>query len=478
VRMRYRPKTKPFKHQARATLAAARARNFGIFMEPRLGKSKAALDYVGILALKGECQRVLILAPRIALNVWEHELQKHYPFGAHIETFDEEWWIRRHISWTDKSINTQFFLAGREETFRAVRVKKKLVRKKQDELERWDPDVVILDESHQYKRPGGRGAQDAWRLVRRLRVHRDDGRPYVLLLSGTPNPKGWRDLFSQFRIMDESVFGTAAGAFDRRHVVYGHGKRRFTILMYRNEKTILKKVRRHSISVSAEEAGLQGVRHWNPINVSLPARAMTAYLEMAEHFVTEVEDGIITAKNAGVMRLRLLQITGGFTTEGTMVHRAKLDAVRDWCLLLSEQDEPYIVGCRFTPEVLAVAEALSKFSRLEVVHGATRKSRDLAIKDFDRGRLDALVFQVDAGSAAIDLSRAAEMVLYSFPDGWVSFKQFTDRLGGPNQKRPMRFTPILARGTLDRAVIRGLIRKENWHNELMNSPSRFLRGLI
>lgn len=508
-RMKYRPKTKPFPHQARATLEAARARNYGIFMEPRLGKSKAALDYCGILAMKGEVRKVLILAPRIALNVWQSELQKHFPFPAFIETFDEYWATDKYTGANVQTLEgvvfptPQFFLAGREETFVARKIVAgnkfiipyrqshadkgldfRYYRPKQDELEEWNPDVVILDESHQYKRPGGRGAQDAWRLIRRLRVSNDTSSssglhtPYVLLLSGTPNPKGWRDLFAQFRIMDETIFGTNAGAFDRRHVVYGHGKRKYTILQYRGEKTILKKVRRHSISVSAEEAGLQGVREWNPIKVKLPAKAMTAYMQMAKEFVTEVEDGIITAKNAGVMRLRLLQITGGFTTEGKKIHGSKVDAVRDWCLLLQEQEQPYIVGARFTPEVHAVAETVSKFSRIEIVEGATRKTRDLAIKDFQRGRLDALVFQVQSGSAAIELARASEMVYYSLPDGWVDFKQFGDRILGPHQKNPVRYTPILASGTLDRSVVRALMRKEDYHATLMKSPERFLAGLI
>jgi SNF2 family DNA or RNA helicase len=100
------------------------------------------------------------------------------------------------------------------------------------------------------------------------------------------------------------------------------------------------------------------------------------------------------------------------------------------------------------------------------------------VAQFQRGRLDTLVFQVQAGAAAIELSRAAEVVMYSLPDGWVEFKQFMDRVMGPNQKRPVRNTAILARGTLDRSVIRGLIKKEDWHNTLMDNPEDFLKGLL
>lgn len=597
--MKYQPKTKPFKHQARATIAAVKARNYGIFMEPRLGKTKAALDYVAILALKGEVKKVLIVAPRIAIPVWEREIEAHFPYPAKVETFDEEWYYegmqslprtetsnrvpptwegwpsrvlqrlsareeqedrtdaskaivlqtssargnyrrirgdqketartvpnlpqetfsgnrprsqnnevsgpnmrslqRRHSQTRGGSQDTpqgdfvSMWLAGREETFVARKVVKGSTvpyrpekhedkewvyhRPKQQELEEWGPDAIIFDESHEYKRPGGRGAQDAWRLVRRLRVKCTGGRPFVLLLSGTPNPKGWRDLFAQFRIMDETLLGTSAGAFDRRHVVYGHGKRRFNVVAYRGENRIKKIVRENSISVSAEEAGLAGTRFWDPLHVTLPEKAMKVYMQLVSEFLALLESGeVIDATNAGVLRLRLLQVTGGFTTDGVQIHRAKLEAATDWLRLLHEQEEPFIVGCRFTPEVLAVAEAVSKFSRIEIVHGATRKSRDMAIKDFQRGQLDGLIFQIQAGSAAIELARAAELVYFSLPDGWVHFKQFGDRVMGPNQKRPVRYTPILAKGTVDQRVLEGLRRKEEWHNELMGCKS--IKGFL
>lgn len=475
---KYQPKTKPFPHQSRAVVRATKARNHALFFEPRLGKSKAALDWVGVLALKGEISRVLIVAPRIAVKVWEQQIPMHFPYGCTVENFEEEWSHPQGGEPQGTHPQVAFFLAGREETFRATRVNGKLRRPKQSQLESWRPDAIIFDESHQYQRPGGRGAQDAWRMVTRLRVAgRGSGRPYVLLLSGTPNPRGWRSLFAQFRIMDPTVFGTAVADFDDRYVQYGHGKRRFTILRYKREEEILRRVRRHSVSVSADEAGLAGVRMWNPLWVNLPAGARRAYDELVEEFMTEVEGGIITAKNAGVLRLRLLQVTGGFTTEGKTYHREKVDAVREYVRLLQEQGEPYIVGCRFTPEVHATLEALGKFSRCEAVHGETRRGRDLAIKAFQRGSLDGLVFQVQAGAAAIELARAAELVFYSFPDGWVEFKQFGDRVLGPNQHRPVRYTPILAKDTLDKSVVRGLRRKEEWHDTLMDNPRAFLQGL-
>jgi hypothetical protein len=479
--MKYRPKTKPFPHQARATIAAARARNFAVFFEPRLGKSKAALDYVGILALKGEVKRVLILGPRITIPVWEDQIDQHYPYRAHLETFDEEWWTKPTKFITKSNPRVDFFLAGREETFRRTKVKGKYKRPKQVILQTWDPDVIIVDESHEYKRPGGVGAQDLWRMVRRLRKRRANGQPYVILLSGTPNPRGWADLFAQFRIMDESIFGTDFASFEDEHVIYGRGKLQWKILSYRREKTIEKKVRQHSISVNAEAAGLANVQFFDKIHVSLPPRVVKMYLELVEEFMTEWEKGVISAANAGVRRIRLLQLCGGFVTGGEQIHSAKVEALRAYTSLLYEQGESVVVYSRFTPEVVAATEVLEKVGyRAFRVDGSTpRKDRTVAIEALRRRPRTptAIAFQHQAGSRAIELVGAAETVYYSAPDGWVDYFQTVKRTQGPNQLRPVRYTHLVVPGTVDVSTIRSLQAKEDWHADLMQNPRRYLTGL-
>lgn len=473
----YKPKTKPFPHQVRAMVRAVKKRNYAIFMEPRLGKSKTAIDVANIWALKSESDdpfKVLVVAPKIALSVWEEQLEQHCTLDYSAENFTEYWGDGESFQW---------FLAGAEETWRAERTVKKLVRNKQEVLESFDPDLIIFDESHRYKRPGSRGAQDAWRMVRRLRKRRGTGLPYVLLLSGTPNPKGWRDLFAQFRIMDEDIFGTNAENFDDEYCVYGKGARRFSVVSYRHEKQLIRIARKHSMAVSAAEAGLAGNQTWTSIKVTLPNAASQLYQNFATDMLSEFQGREISAKNAGVKRLRLLQIAGGFLTDGTVVHREKVRAAKEWCRLLFEQGEPVIVYCRFLPEVHAVGEVVESLGyRTWIIEGATRDlDRRRAVAAFQRSRGSrpvGLVFQVQTGSMAIELSGGAETVYYSTPDGWVDYWQSLNRTLGPNQKRPVRYTHLLARGTVDVSAMAGLRKKEDWHQTMMRNPRRYLLGMI
>lgn len=478
--MKYQPKTQPFKHQARATLKAVRHRNLAVFFEPRLGKTKVALDYVGILALKGECQKVLVLAPAIALDVWARELHKHFPYWYEAEDFEHTWHPELPAIYAGSPPEVKFYLATRQEVFRATRPHVNLERPKQQEIERWNPDVVVIDESHQYKRPGGRAAQDAWRMVRRLRKKRRDGRPYVLLLTGTPNPKGWRDLFAQFRIMDDTLLGTNASDFDEDYVVRGQGRRKWAILGYNNLPTLEKIVRKNSITCTARQAGLEGKLFWQILPTTLPQKVKELYDELAENYIVETNAGVLDAANQGVLRLRLLQLTSGFVTGGQQIHDSKVTVLRAYADSLCDQGEDVVVACRFTAEVDAAERVLERVGfHTQVLDGRTkRRDRPHVVDSFQSSRRgpQALVVQHQAGSLSIELTRAAEVVFVTLPDDWVAFWQVLNRLRGPNQKRPVRVSAIVARGTVDRRILLGLRRKEDWHGELMRDPHRFLRA--
>ena len=446
-----------------------------MFFEPRLGKTKVALDYCGVMALREDMPhplRVLVLFPAIARDTWEREIRKHLPFACQVEDFRDYWFQEG-----DQSGTTEFFLAGREETM----VRRKGESPKRDFVEAWRPDVVVFDESHEYKRPGGRGAQDAWRMIRRLRKRRaPTGLPYVILLSGTPNPKGWRDLFAQFRILDDSIFGTAVADFDDRHVVYSPYQK-WRIVKFRREAELKRKLRDHSMACSAEEAGLANEQFFETLRVDLPERVKRMYLQLAQEFIVEWEEGVISAKNAGVKRIRLLQLVGGFTTDGTRIHSAKVDVLKRYAQVLLDQGESVLVYSRYSPEVAACFEVLDRVGfrayRVDGSTGARDRRSALASLSTRPSEPTAISFQYQAGSRALELVGAAETIFYSPSDSWVDYWGALKRTQGPNQKRPCRYTHLIAPGTVDVRAMNGLRRKEDWHQLLMGNPRRWLLGM-
>ena len=482
--MRYQPKTTPFPHQAKATLKAVRAirnhhRGFAFFMEPRTGKTKAALDAVAILHLLKEVDRVAILCPKVALEIWDVEIRRHFPFRAEMEDYQYRW--VNNPDHRGPKHTVRFCLLGYERAARRERHRGKWQRPYLAEIEAGKPDLLILDESHRLKRPGGVTAQGVWRMVRRLR-DAQGGRPYVLILTGTPTPQGKRDIFAQYRILDERIFGSAVSSFDEDFVVRSKNpKTPWKINGYRNERKLDRRIRAHSFSISADAAGLAREQFTQNLSVQLPEEVMLRYEELADFFIAKFGETIVEGKNAGAVRTRLLQVTGGFTTEGRLLHTAKVEKLRAYLELLQEQGDSVLVYCRFLPEVAASVDVAQDcgYRAFPFTGSTSDKDRALALATLAQDRRPtAICFQVQAGSLALDLSTAAESVFYSLPDGWEAYWQSRNRVLGPRQLRAVRYTHLLAVGTLDRNVLRNLQHKENLHAEMVKSPRRYLRGMI
>ena len=61
---KYKFKTKPFKHQSKALDESWSARYYALFMEMGTGKSKVAIDTMGILYTDGRINAALIISPK------------------------------------------------------------------------------------------------------------------------------------------------------------------------------------------------------------------------------------------------------------------------------------------------------------------------------------------------------------------------------------------------------------------------------
>ena len=475
--MVYKFKTRPFRHQRKATIEAVRHGNFALLMDPRTGKTKAILDAIAIQALKGKCSRVLVLTTIDGLSVWADEAEQHFPFQLRFKAIGDPTVVKIGNS----GPLVKIFAVNYDKFRSRARSSKKWEYPVIGAIEQWGPDIVVLDESHKVKRAGGVTSQAAWRSVRRMRQKRTDGQPFVIEATGTPNPKGWQDLFAQYRVMDDTIFGTAKAQFEDRYCIYGEGNRRYTIIGYRNLRELKRKVRAHSFAISEEKA-FPGAppQLWQNLPVSLPTQARRMYEEMAEEMVADLGDGrLIQAANIGARRIRLLQITGGFTTSGEQIHDAKLQVLDSAAREYVESGSRFVVYARFLPEVAAIGRCLERAKiPHHTVSGATsRADRSRARAALLRGSVSALVFQVATGSEAIDLASAHEILFYSLPDGWKDYWQATRRIRGPKQKHATRYRHIVARNTLDRSVLNTLQLRGDMHADLMRSPRTFLFGI-
>lgn len=222
---KYRYKTRPYKHQV-AALKKLLKNGWGgaLLMEPRTGKTKVAIDYIGILHQSFGVNRVLMVGPVVAIEVWKRELEKNLPFKYRLTVWDSKGRKTQELPPYGKDIldivlmnydafstpgqfrvhrsgpkKGQYITDAEGNKLRSKSTGGRYTMKKK--IQRWQPQLIILDESHRIKSPSAKKSTAMHSL--------SDIAEYRLILTGTVVTKSKRlfDVYSQWKFLNPERFG-------------------------------------------------------------------------------------------------------------------------------------------------------------------------------------------------------------------------------------------------------------------------------
>lgn len=453
--MKYKFKTKPYEHQREALIRALRQGFYGALWEPRTGKSKFIVDWTSALWIRRDVKRVLIICPLSVVGVWEDEYETHCPVP----------YVVRSLHKGDRTVKR----SSRRLTILVVNYD--LAWRRKDVIRRFDPDMVVVDESHRIKKPSAKRS----RYVRSL-----SGVPYRAILTGTPTPKSYLDIYGQWVFLNPKQFGTSIDRFKDRYIRFG-GYMGFTVKGYRNFKELKNKIDEDAEVILRKDVMDVPEEIHQRVPVELEPAAWDAYYQVAYELFLELQGGeTLDVKSAVVKMMRLQQLTGGWvkSDEGNLhqVSAAKINALKDRLEDLWDADEPVVVFARYKPELDAIT-ALGTGHRIKtyVVRGGIgRTERDQARRSFQTSKGRALfVGQIQASGLGIPLHRAHEVVFYSVTLAYDDYKQALDRVHGTGQQSDtVRYQTLVARGTVDLDIYANLQRKADTSSLLMTPKYR------
>jgi len=499
--VKYKFKTKPYKHQV-AALRKLLANGFGgaLLMEPRTGKTKVCIDYVSILHEAGKVSRVLVVCPVSVIDVWVHEFYVHCPEDYRITIWDKDG--RKEIglpSWnSDKlevvllnydAFSTPGAVTGRDDEGNIIRSKRKGGRfDLMKALKSWQPQAIILDESHRIKSPS---AKKATALVRLGPVA-----DYRVIATGTAVTKKKRvfDLYMQWKFMNpesELVNGYTSKDFKERFGQWTTRRGFPEWIRERNPKTLHRLVHRDAFAVTREECyDLPKAFPPQIIHVQLEESAK-AYDEMAEEMIAQIRSGEVTEASIKLVQsLRLAQITSGMAKtspsleypDGRLVRigseklRILDELFEDWF----DQGEKIVVCARFRGDIVSIAKLAKKRKvQTEVLMGGrgknNRQERTAAIERFRVSEGPAVfIMNPQAGALGIDLRTASTMVWYSLTNSYVDYTQALDRIALSGKAN--RFYYLLATGTYDELQYANLQEDGDVVKSIMASPEMLRRN--
>lgn len=502
---KYRFKRKPYKHQVLA-LKKLLSTGFGgaLLMEPRTGKTKVAIDYIGIQHMRGEVNRVLVIGPVVAIEVWKQQLKDNLPLPYRLTIWDRkgrkfqdlprygkdildivimnydafstpgEW--RIHKRGPDKG---KPFLDKDGQQMRSTTAGGRYEMKKRIKL--WQPHLIILDESHRIKSPSAKKST----AIHSLGPLAD----YRMLMTGTVVTKSKRlyDVYSQWVFLNPERFaGMNFSEFKTRYGRWIAQDHYSKWLGARNEKELHTKVHLDSFSITREECYDLPALTTQIIPVPLQESAKL-YDQMAEDMVAQIHTGEITEASIRLVQaLRLQQITSGFTKTApsleyptghiVQVGNEKLRMIESRLEDLMEMDEKVVIGALFKYDIAKLQEVGKRLGvPTFVIQGSTKQSiRDAAPREFAKVSGGAIfIGQPAAAGEAIDLSCASILQWYSLPSSWVNFRQFSDRIA--LSEKPTFHEFYLAAGTVDFLKYETLQEDGDIGKKMIQSPERLLR---
>ena len=412
-------------------------------LEMGTGKSFVALMILVALCVK----RVLICCPLRVVRVWEQQIERHLDLPVIVVALDGN---AGSVANRTKLAEEKFKLAEITGRPLVLIINYDSVWRAQfaewAEKQQWD--LIIADESHRLKAPGGKASL----ALKRLRPHAR----CRLALTGTPMPHSPLDVYAQFRFLNQTIFGPSFAAFRQKYAVMG-GFQRKQVTGYQNLEELEALMRTITYRVSKDVLDLPPQTHIT-YHCELAAEAQRIYCDIEEDFVAEVLDGRITAGNAMVKLLRLQQVAGGWvkTDDG---QRHRVDSAKQMLLADTLEDigreEPVVVFCRFHADLDAVHDAAKAagYPSLELSGRRDELMRWLS------GEAQVLAVQITAGGVGVDLTRARYSIYYSLGFSLGEYDQALSRVHRPGQTRPVEHIHLATLNTVDTKILSALEKR-------------------
>ena len=340
-------------------------------------------------------------------------------------------------------------------------------------VRRFQPDLVVVDESHLIK-----GAStNASRAVARLTPIA----PRRIILTGTVMPHSPLDVFGQWRFLDPHAFGSpnkpaTLGAFRHRYAVMGGYMGREAVGFQRLDEMQDIMARNAVVATKQDSLDLPPTTDTLvPVHLS-PAEARV-YREMKQELAAQLQSGdLVTVPNRLAQMMRLRQITSGYLPdEDGQIRRlgsAKIDAIRSVVNDTLAGESRVVIFSHFRPEMDALTEALAQpGTEVVSISGDTGAQQRQAIRQrfgsSDPARI-ILVAQTRTMSLSVnELVTASHAVFASLPLTRDDHEQARARLDRNGQTRPVTFWYMAAPGTVDEVIMRAHQQRTNLERAVM-----------
>lgn len=398
---------------------------------------------------------MLIVAPLSILSVWEAEFAEFAAFDYALAVLTGD---------SAKKTDTLRHMNGA--ALQVAVVNYESAWRMEQELAAWGPDLIVCDEGHKIKTHNISASKAMHRLGAKA--------GYRLLLTGTLITNKAIDVFSPYKFLNPTIFGTSFYTFRSRY---------FDMVGYGNHTPVLKKsmeaelsARLHSIAYRAAKADCLDLPETTDVvrQVELEPAARKIYRSLVKESFAELASGEVTAPNVLTRLLRLSQLTGGFlgNDENAAVQQissAKLSAMEDILESAVAEGQKLVIIARFLPEIRAICKELDgRGLRYACITGEVQ-DRAAQVAQFQNDPdVPVFVGQIATAGLGLTLTAASTMVFYSLDYSMSNYEQAKARIHRVGQRNPCTYIHLIAKGTVDEKVLTALRNKADLAKALVD----------
>jgi len=432
-------------YQKRAIDFIINKRNVALFLDMGLGKTISTLTAIEDLKYNHfAVSKVLVIAPlRVCNSVWEQEAQK--------------WEHTKILDFVNLSGGKTNMIKGLAKDADVYLINRENVTALVEHLgKNWCFDMMVIDESSSFKSPSSKRFKALKKVITKIN--------YTVLLTGTPSPNGYMDLWSQIYLLDMGArLGMNITAYRNRYFnrdFMGYSYE----LRYGAVENIQSKIKDVVLSMSAEDyldlpEVITTVQYQD-----MPRKLLDDYKKFKNSMVLSLKnEDKITAMSAGVLTNKLLQFcSGNMYDENNKVHKIhtlKIDMLKE--ILEDNPSETFLVAYNYKHELEDLQEHFKEVVVLD--------KKASTVDKWNRGEIRMLLVHPASAGHGLNLQHGGNnIVWYGFTWSLELYQQLNARLNRQGQTKPVTITH-LAVGDVEKTLMQTLAKKDVSQADLLRS---------
>jgi len=437
----------PFSHQVATVEFLLRNKRSFVLSTMGTGKTLSAAWAADFLMINSKIDKVLIIGPLSTLHaVWANELFESLPHRKAVAISGSRVNRLRALS-----LERDFYIINHDG-----------IKSLEAELIDAKFDAIIIDELTAYKTAGTARTKSMMRIANQAEI--------VWGMTGSPVANSPVEAFAQAKVVRPKnvalpkYFGTFRDSVMKEHQYLAY---KYVPRPGWEEK--VKAVLSPSIRYELADCIDLPPTLYESREISMSTEQAKMYKSMLKDFKSMAKDEAITAVNAGVKAMKLMQIASGsvYTDEGSAVRLDCKGKFKEVVNLYNEGgNKPIIVYLTFRESIAALSDYLSKYEVATINGSVPAKLRGSIVNRFQKGEIDFLLLQPKAAAHGLTLTRASTVVWFTpYPSNEIT-QQANARVVRPGQTSTQLIVRLYS-SEIEKSLYAALDDKESMSKTLL-----------